>query len=588
MQDSIPTNTSIINNQINGSQDIFFMRGVILVIAALAPLLFLVAQNQYMYTIPQIFASLAFVTVFCAVLYWVFILAATVLRRDKKKSVRTVTFFNIKVEIALFAASMIAFFVLCLVFGVLWWQERIHQTITSLWNACFVSIILFTIGSGYSSIRSRILGVILYVFVSISIMQLLYGEIRDVLPGSNSASHGDTQQIVEKAQFKVKPNIYLFLLESFHSREILNNVYGIDTKKFADDLTEEGYTFYDPVYANYYPTLPSSGSLFRMEHTYFRDSQGNMDVNKETSQILSGIFKNPVLDTLKKNGYSIAYILSDNYLYRFHNKNIDYTNLKSSFVGFFQPVFDVDSVMHLLIRPIVRLNKKFRDMIYQIVYPQLEKVPVKPQTVVVNDDERLNELMYHIKMSKSDRPTFRFIYWIGAEHIDLQIGRIIDRNVKLQYVPSWISEYKVKEQKAEAEIMSMVRRISQDDPSALVILLGDHGALLKYSMVLDEITTGVSLDELRKTASDYGFTLADLAKDVSSAFLAVKWPNEINVPEKQAISHVNLFRLIFSALSGDETLMRDKVPNTSHFLLGERIYTTIKEGVVMDEWEMQQ
>jgi hypothetical protein len=582
--------TLLPESYIKKKQEFIFMRGVVLVIASLAPFLSFIAHNPFYYSIPQIFVSLIFLTFFCTVFYWSFALVINALRRGGEKQAPIICLLNIKVEIVSLIVSIVVFVLLCFLFCI-YWLHRIQIAIPPILLVCFFSLFLLIIGLGYSSIRSRIAAVIVHAFFLISIINLFWGISSDVFPRTNYASIGDTQDSFKKVQFKVKPNIYLFLLESFHSREVLNEVYGVDTTEFTNKLLTEGYILYDPVYANYYGTIPSVGSLFRMNHTYFEDYRGMMDVSKETSRIISGASNNSVLNTLKNNGYSIAYILSNNYLYRYNNKNIDYTNLNLSISDFLQPVIDMESVMYMLMKPIVNLNQKFKDVLEGIVNPPLKNITLNEQSNVVKEDKLFAELVKQVQMSKSNKPVFRFIYWIGASHVPIQISRVDDKKNKLEFSKSWVSEYKAKIQKSEMEIIKMIQYINQEDSSALVVLIGDHGAFLKYGMILNKLTDVCNIDDLKKTCNNYNFTLADLAKDVSSVFFAIKWPKELNVQEQMTTSHVNLFRMIFSVLSEDDALMQDRVANTSYFLLGGnkgKVFMTIKEGVVMDEWKIKE
>ncbi len=562
-----------------------FKKNVLLVVAALTPLLFIVAQNQHIYLIPQIIASIIFVTIFCIIFLEVCSLVN--LFKFRNTAIENNTPIKRQVVLNTLTIPLILLTFLILLFGILLITGNLVPAKYPFSIVCFYALILFTFGLLYSAVNARIFGIMLYSFIFISLVHLSLSILRDSFELSDISS---TPTTIEKVQFTTRPNIYLFLLESFHSRDVLKKVYDIDTLQFSNKLVAEGYSLYDPVYANYYATLFSTASLFRMDHSFYAEDRGKIDINIKTSKLISGGPGNNALDILKINGYSVAYIHSINGIYRYKNSKIDYTNLNFPFGGLFKPIYDIEALMIQLIRPMFRLNNNFREWVRTVFIQQPRVANLKSSSLEKTSDARLHELMTHIiKSSKTSQPVFRFIYWIGAAHTDSRIGSISDQKIKLEYAASWKLEYRDIVQKAEVEILDVVQNIEKYDPGALVILIGDHGAWLKGRMIEDKNKNSTSLDELKAYAAEFGFSLADLTKDVSSVFLAIKWPKGVNVPVGQPVSHVNLFRLIFSALSNDETFMLDAVPNTSYFLvpgLKPRVYNTVREGVVLDDWQL--
>jgi hypothetical protein len=195
--------------------------------------------------------------------------------------------------------------------------------------------------------------------------------------------------------------------------------------------------------------------------------------------------------------------------------------------------------------------------------------------------------MTYIDSSTSEKPIFRLIYWIGAAHTGgtFKIG---DDNAKNCYTFLWKEYYRNLIRKAEIEIIDAIRLIKQRDTNALIILVGDHGSWHYGPILRKKLNTSVSPTELQQAANHYGISMPDLAKDVSSVFLGISWPIGVRKPEKQIISHVNLFRLVFSALAEDPSLMKKSKSNASYFLMGsefhKKVFKIVQDGAPLEKW----
>lgn len=65
----------------------------------------------------------------------------------------------------------------------------------------------------------------------------------------------------ESENFKEKPDVFLLLLESFHSRKALDLLYSIDGQDTEEILRQNGFTIYDDIFSNKHHTDLSLATL---------------------------------------------------------------------------------------------------------------------------------------------------------------------------------------------------------------------------------------------------------------------------------------------------------------------------------------
>jgi hypothetical protein len=568
---------------------IFLSRFMTLLLATLAPLIFLLAQNSHMYSIVQIVASVVFVIFFSSILFGIGTCCVNYVRKYGNRRSTKTTIFNIRVDIFSLTISIIIFIILLLYYCILFIRGCAHLNNT-IENVLLFSLILFIFGLGYSAIRSPVARVFIVVFLLISMIRLVFNITRDSIESrSNHSIQMLSQHGLGNIVFTKKPNIYLFLLESFHSLDVLKNVYGIDTLNFVKELKEQGVTIYDSVYSNYTYTLFSTASIFKMDHSYYYGARGNMDVMMDVRRLLSGMTFNPVLNILKQNGYRIAYILSSNYFFMFKSKNIDYTNLKFPLLLCFRTILDISEFIGPPMRLMFIQCPGFRKKVREIVGLPIGK-STDTTTLLANkkDLNTIQELMANIDSSAGEKPIFRLIYWIGAAHTNSTL-EIEDENAKNRYKLLWKEYYGNLIRKSEIEMIDAVRLIKQRDTNALIVLIGDHGSWLNGPFFRKQVNASLSPNELEQAANHYSISMPDLAKDVSSVFLGISWPNGVRKPGKQIISHVNLFRYIFSALAEDPSLMKKSKSNASYLLMGselhhKKVFQIVQDGTPLEKW----
>lgn len=143
---------------------------------------------------------------------------------------------------------------------------------------------------------------------------------------------------IENAHFKHKPNIYYIQPDGYASFKNLkdNPHYNIDNSDYEDFLSRNGFTMYDDHRSNYQSTLLSNSSTFAMKHHY---AAKDVESYEARSIIISD---NPVLTTLKNNGYKTSLITQNPYLIINRPKmGYDYCNIAYDDIPYIRDGFSI-------------------------------------------------------------------------------------------------------------------------------------------------------------------------------------------------------------------------------------------------------
>lgn len=128
------------------------------------------------------------------------------------------------------------------------------------------------------------------------------------------------------------------------------------------------------------------------------------------------------------------------------------------------------------------------------------------------------------------------------------------------------TEYIKRLKEANYWLKIIIAFIEKSDPSAIVIIGADHGGFVGFSNTL----------EASKKITDKA-----LLKSIFGAKLAIKWnSSQHSQYDSELKSSVNLFRVLFSFLSNDKTLLKNLESNRSYNLYKpndfSKIYTAIE------------
>ena len=113
-------------------------------------------------------------------------------------------------------------------------------------------------------------------------------------------------------------------------------------------------------------------------------------------------------------------------------------------------------------------------------------------------------------------------------------------------------------------LLAEARRISNRDPTAIIIIVADHGTWGGAERTPAGLTEDETLDKF-------------------NVFLAIKWGDAYRGQYDTSIkTSVNLFRFIFAYLSQDERILETKVEDDSYLMLNG-IWRVVEDGTVLRE-----
>ena len=302
---------------------------------------------------------------------------------------------------------------------------------------------------------------------------------------------------IEKAQFKTKPNIYYIQPDGYASFRNLreNKHYDFDNSEYEAFLKDNGFTLYDDYRSNYYSTLLSNSATFAMRHHFIQpdvDMYGARD-------IIAG--DNPVIRTLKNNGYKTSFITENPYVVMSRPRlGYDFCNIDYSEIPYFGDGF-------VTIKKDVGADFK-------------KQMALNPKS-----------------------GNFYFLEHFLPSHITVYEG-------KSKGVAGERSKYIERLKEANVWLTDLVNHITKNDPSAMIIIGADHGGFagFEYTLQIYEPTSDASL-----VHSAYGSQLAIRWNDPA----AKQYDAELK-------SGINLFRTVFSFLSEDKKYLKHSEDNSSY------------------------
>jgi hypothetical protein len=124
--------------------------------------------------------------------------------------------------------------------------------------------------------------------------------------------------------------------------------------------------------------------------------------------------------------------------------------------------------------------------------------------------------------------------------------------------------YPQKIRKVNEILLLEVRRILDRDPSAIIVIVADHGTWGGAERTLAGFTEDEILDKF-------------------NVFLAIKWGDAYRGQYDASIkTSVNLFRFIFAFLDQDDRILETKVEDESYLSLNG-IWKVVEEGDILSE-----
>ena len=347
------------------------------------------------------------------------------------------------------------------------------------------------------------------------------------------------RDLYASVRLRSTPDIYFVVLESYHGPGWLADFYGTDNASFRRELEGLGFYVHSNVFANYFSTLASLHATFAMRHHFYSISAGDADSSR-TRDLLAGADYNPVLSILKTNGYRAEYLLGNHYLV-----------LPEQAAGTVDVSLPGESGAFAPLMSLVWPHGPFDENATLAGYRDL--------------------LLAHAATPRAEGPP-RFVF--------LKTG--------LQHTPrgphdpeAWKRHYLGLLAEENRFLARFCRALAENNPAAIVILMGDHGAW------------GYASRWWSKTADpneyfrEAGLDPICATRDLADVFLAVRLGNE---PARAlpVRSSVNLFRELFLHLGGDPELAETRADDDAYQEIRHRLFRCVRDGQPLATWERVQ
>ena len=265
---------------------------------------------------------------------------------------------------------------------------------------------------------------------------------------------------VRTITFARKPNVYFVSFDGVAPRAVLRKYLGIETTAFHD-LFEARFRRFENFFANAIHTRHSIGTVLALtEHAYGQMLQQVAKTATDEDwdpRLFSGHNRSPLLEIFKRNGYETTTVYQDTYFGGSKGPHVDrYFTIRNR------------TVCGLLDGNVRALS--FWG--YCSVFDALDRLDGANASVQVID--RLREV------GQRDGPQFAMAHIYKPGHTDGSF-RYHDETALAEFRAQYL-----RESGKAAEILArLLRHLDENDPQAIVLVYGDHGALLSRGVAFE-------------------------------------------------------------------------------------------------------
>jgi len=317
---------------------------------------------------------------------------------------------------------------------------------------------------------------------------------------------------ITEAIFTKRPNIYFIQPDGYlNFSEFNKGYYNDDSHGFREYLESKDFTFYDGFRSNYNATLPSNSSIFTMRNHYNRIGFNESEVVNGRKIIIS---ENPVLEIFKNNNYKSHYIAEwPMFLTSFPEMGYDVCNYDYNEVGY------------------------IGDGYYE-------------------QKDIFKSLDTYLDIDK-DQSKFFFVHIFRPGHVAFYEK---DSKGKEKEGENWFERI----DEANGKLEKVIDAITVKDPSALIVIMADHGGYVGFEY----------MEQIHSKIED-----RDLLHSAFSVIFSIKWPNNERYAEDSNFkSSVNVFRILFAYLSNNNKYLDHLQEDAS--------YVRIKDGAEDGEYKV--
>lgn len=326
---------------------------------------------------------------------------------------------------------------------------------------------------------------------------------------------------------KQKPNIYYLVFDGLGRLDILREMYKVDTKEFEKTLSELGFHIPSNSHSNYMQTLLSLSSTLNM--TYLDKISNKVSKKSENRSILGDSLKNNfVMGLLKSLGYSSI----------FHWTGYSGTKLIKADKTYGEEL-GIQEFENLI------LNQTF-------LPPLLHKMRILKSPYSVHRERILSTLdrIPSSDLEKSPRFVMAHVMAPHPPFIFEKDGSLIDSDKTFGFFDAdsfqgsredYVNGYSKQVTYILNRIEEIATKITETDPTAIIIIQGDHGP-----------GSELIWESLERSNM----------KERAAAFIALRVSPELQEQISVSITPVNSFRLIFNHYFGTTF---ERLPDKTYF-----------------------
>jgi YidC/Oxa1 family membrane protein insertase len=418
-----------------------------------------------------------------------------------------------------------------------------------------VFLVASTVGWFTPRLRIARLNLVLGAMILVHVLLGLHAVVASKSSGMvlfDQMDSAERQAGFDKVQFARTPNVYYIVPDAYPNAEGLKAIFGLEVAGFYEELKGLGFTIYPSVFSNYMSTIASISSVLGMDHHYYRGSIGNFEFLNARKFIVSQ--QNPVVRIFRNNGYQIHYVHETDYLFS-----------NGCFIDSCSPLGVWGEFREILFARTLIASSLFSGVPHSANAGQFTESFDELKQARSEFIERVQE---HIEsMARQKAPHFTYIH--GGRP-----GHSVPGEQTAEQLADFRKEFVERIRLANAEVMLFVRHILSRDPSALIILNGDHGPWAYGNFNYNEA------EILRSVPNDL------MTLDHLGVLLAIRWPNGLAQDARGIRTNVNIFPHVLSYLSGIKGILAAEAADDGYIAQhggGEkRLCMVIQNGEILE------
>jgi hypothetical protein len=363
-----------------------------------------------------------------------------------------------------------------------------------------------------------------------------------VAPRSGKAEIAKTQDF-ETATLKAKPNIYFFIYDAYGSEQVYANNFGFDNSKHYAELEKRRFRVVHTL-SNYANTWATTLSFFSGSHHYYTMNFRNDDTTSGRD-VLNGHAHNPVITTLRRNGYRVQFVHASDYFVS------DQGDLDIAYAA--KPRLNI-----------LRLygSERLDDLV------GLKDAASRARLLDQQDNYLLERIPEIAKAGAG--PWFTFFWQPLPNHSE--------KRVFFTKQAGFAATFIERTQQANERMLRVVDRIIRDDPSAIVVVIGDHGAWRYAGAAYRD-------PDPNKAFEHYGITPQAATLDLFGAMIAIRSGGLCDDLVYRGLTPVNIMRVVFACLAERRDVLQGKADDISMFHVNNRLWLTGREGTMLPVWQ---